>query len=309
MLFLQYITKTREYDYCAMREDLKGLSERYPFLRLDSIGSSVLGRSLPVLAWGEGDYRVLLCGAHHGKEWITSLLLMRFAEILCSGLASEEGEGMFSDLAKTATYFIIPMINPDGVGLSIHGISRDFPDALRARLICANGGSEDFIAKWQANARGVDLNHNYDAAFERGRAFAMRLGICGPGPTRWSGAKPESEPESRALVRFTKEFLPDVCVAYHSQGEVIYADFEGKATKRARRIAREMSRISGYELDETEGVESCSGYKDWVINELYLPAYTVEVGHGENPLPLAQFEEIMEKNLKMLLFLGRSAEI
>lgn len=307
---MQYITKTRVYDHRAVSDDLTLLAERYPFLECSVIGSSVLGRPIPALRWGEGERCILLCGAHHGKEWITALLMMRFAEILCSEYMQERNTGgKILDLYRSASYHIIPMLNPDGVELCIHGLRGDIPDNVRTALIRANGGSEDFVGKWQANANGVDLNHNYDAAFERGRAFAQRLGVSGPGPTRYSGERPESEPESAALAQLTRELMPDVCAAYHSQGEIIYANFDGKATQRALRIAAEMSRLSGYELDETEGMASCSGYKDWVINELYLPAFTIEVGRGENPLPLSQFDDILQKNREMLFFLGQSQEL
>lgn len=297
------ITRAREYDYNEMTADLLSLLKNYHYLRIGGIGKSVLDKDIPVIRWGEGDCRVLLCGAHHGNEWITSLLLMRFAEILCKELECENEE--ITDLYSEASYYIIPMLNPDGVNLSIHGLNEEISDDIRAKLINANDGSEDFKGKWQANIRGVDLNHNYDAAFERGCAFAQKLGILGPGPTRFSGEHPESEPESAALVDFTKKLMPDICAAYHSQGEIIYADFDGKATKRAKRVAAELSRLSGYTLDETEGVASCSGYKDWVINEFYLPAYTIEVGYGKNPLPLSQFDKIVKDNIKMLIFMGQ----
>ena len=297
-----FITSVRNYDYNEMTNDLLALFKKYHYLKIGGIGKSVLDNDIPVIRWGEGDCRVLLCGSHHGNEWITSLLLMRFLEILCKERNLENEE--IVDLYSEASYYIIPMLNPDGVNLSIHGLTDEIPVDIRTKLIAANNESSDFKGKWQANIRGVDLNHNYDAALLRGCAFAQKLGITGPGPTRFSGEKPESEPESKALVSFTKKLMPDICAAYHSQGEIIYADFDGKATKRAKRIAEELSRLSGYNLDQTEGVASCSGYKDWVINELYLPAYTIEVGLGENPLPFSQFDKILKDNLKMLIFMG-----
>ncbi len=298
-----FITNARNYDYNEMTQDLLALFKNYHYLKIGGIGKSVLDNDIPVIRWGEGNCRVLLCGSHHGNEWITSLLLMRFVEILCKERNLENEE--IVDLYSEASYYIIPMLNPDGVNLSINGLTDDIPDNIRTKLIAENNGSSDFKGKWQANIRGVDLNHNYDAAFMRGCAFAQKLGIVAPGPTRFSGEKPESEPESAALVNFTKKLMPDICAAYHSQGEIIYADFDGKATKRAKRIAEELSRLSGYNLDKTEGVASCSGYKDWVIGELYLPAYTIEVGMGENPLPLSQFDKIVKDNLKMLIFMGQ----
>ena len=299
---MRYITRVRRYDYKEMMKDSGKLLIKYPFLQEEILGASVLGRKLPAIRWGEGENSVLIVGAHHGNEWITSLLCMRFLEILCRELEVEEN-AEYKCLYKMASYYIVPMLNPDGVALSLHGLS-SVPDNIKPHLIRANGGLEDFIGKWQANASGVDLNHNYDAAFESGRLLAAKMGILGPGPTRWSGAMPESEPESAALASFTRRLMPQISVAYHSQGEVIYADFEGKATDEALKIAEKMSRLSGYELDETQGVESCSGYKDWIIDKLHLPAYTVEVGQGVNPLPLSQFDKILKDNVEMLLFLG-----
>ncbi len=307
---MSYLTQTREYDYQALMEDGAALLKKYPFLSQEMIGCSLRGRELPAFSFGRGDYQVLLCGAHHGKEWLTALLLMRFCEILCKGFASERttnGKDM-THLFDEAKYVIVPMVNPDGVELCIHGLNCEFSEEEKRTLVQYNGGSADFIGKWQANARGVDLNHNYDAAFLRGKELAEADGIMGPGPTRFSGPYPESEPESSALASLTRRLRPQVCVAYHSQGEVIYADFEQKASEKAKRIAEKMSRSSGYMLDQTEGIASCSGYKDWVIDALGLPAFTVEVGIGENPLPLSQFDEIMRKNIEMLLYLGRGKQ-
>lgn len=303
---MSYLTEIREYDYRELCKDAEVLMAKYPFLIKENIGQSVWGKELFYLRFGEGEKKILLCGAHHGKEWITALLLARFCEILCKGYESERttnGKDM-TQLFHEASYFIIPMLNPDGVELCIHGLSGVEDEKERERLLCCHGSSADFVGQWQANASGVDLNHNYNALFQTGKEVAKREGIIGPGPTRWSGEFPESEPESAALARLTRRLKPDICIAYHSQGEVIYADFEGKASDCARRIAEAMSGFTGYRLDQTEGMASYSGYKDWVIDELGLPAYTVEVGLGENPLPLSQFDEIMRKNIEMLLYLG-----
>ena len=162
------------------------------------------------------------------------------------------------------------------------------------------------FSKWQANINGVDLNHNYDASFEKGVFYQHKLGIFGPGPTRYSGPHPESEPESKAVAEFTRSFRPHIAVAYHTQGEIIYFDFESQSTERGRDMAKAMAEISGYELDQTEGMASYSGYKDWVINEFHIPAFTVEAGLGENPLPLSQFGKIYRDNLNMLLYLVKA---
>ena len=42
------------------------------------------------------------------------------------------------------------------------------------------------------------------------------------------------------------------------------------------------------------------GYKDWFIQEFDRPGFTVELGLGENPLPLSSFGSLLEKTKAML---------
>ncbi len=298
------IVNARQYTYEAMQEDIKALLKEYPFLDYFPIGMSVGGCELPALSWGKGEKKILLNGAHHGMEWMTSLLLMAMLETCCHHYRNRTGIGTadFVRLFSKVTMVICPMINPDGVSLAIRGLSEKLPPITKTRLKDYNGGRTDFSG-WQANLHGVDLNHNYDAAFQKGVFAQHQLKIFGPGPTRYSGPEPESEPETKALADFTRQFRPNVAVAYHTQGRVIYYDFESLATEQAKRMAQRLAEIGSYSLDETEGMASYSGYKDWVIQEFGIPAFTIEAGLGENPLSLAQFEEIYLDNLPMLLYL------
>ncbi len=293
----------RTYTHEALTEDIEFLRKKYPFLRTEEIGSSVLGKKIYALFWGKGDKKILLNAAHHGSEWITSLLCMHMLERLSSSyLYGIKTDALnYNDLYKTHTLCLIPMINPDGVMLETGGFS-SLPKDMQKTLLFYNEESDDFT-KWQANIHGVDLNHNYDALFDAGVALQKKLGINSPGPTRFSGAHPESEPESLALATFTRRFLPDIALAYHSQGKVIYYDFNSLASKEAKKIAKKMADVSGYALDETSGMASFSGYKDWAIQTFGIPAFTIECGLGENPLPLSQFKTIFEDNYNMLLCL------
>ncbi|MBR6728982.1 MAG: M14 family metallocarboxypeptidase, partial [Clostridia bacterium] len=274
------------------------------FLKIFSIGKSILGKELFCISWGKGEKRIFLNGAHHAMEWITSLLLLRMMEEFSFGYKNDVsfGSASFQKLFHEITLVMCPMVNPDGVNLEINGLTDDLPPLTKTRLMDYNGGSKSF-AKWQANIRGVDLNHNYDAGFYKGVFMQQKLGIYGPAPTRYSGTEPESEPEVQAICRFTRSFLPHIAVAYHTQGKQIYYDFEAKATEKARQMVKQLAEISGYQPDTTDGMASYSGYKDWVINEFYIPAFTIEAGLGENPLPLSQFDAIYDDNLKMLLHL------
>ena len=68
----------------------------------------------------------------------------------------------------------------------------------------------------------------------------------------------------------------------------------------ARELGEEFARVSGYSLEEVPFESSFAGYKDWFIQRFRRPGYTIEVGEGENPLPLSQFDEIYRDNMGIL---------
>ncbi len=302
---MRIICTDKNYTYEVFTEDCKRLIRAFPFLENGTIGRSVLEKKIPFFRFGKGEKKIILVGAHHGKEWITAMLTMAMLARLCSLYSDRKryGEQSLTDFYRTRSLYVIPMLNPDGVNLCINGLTDDIPVFLRSRLIGMNGGSRDFVGKWQANIHGVDLNHNYDALFEKGKALAFADGVYGPGAGRYSGDTPESEPESRALADFTRTLLPDLVIAYHSQGEEIFYKFNGYSARGAENLAAQIARKTGYTLIEATGLTDCSGYKDWVIDHFRIPAFTIEVGKGENPLPLTQFDKILEENFSAVISL------
>ncbi|MGI6150524.1 MAG: M14 family metallopeptidase [Christensenellales bacterium] len=291
-----------DYTYAVLERDIQGLKARFPFLQVGVAGRSVLGKNLYYLRLGEGPNEVFYNAAHHALEWITTPVLMKFIEDFAHAFSRGQTLGSnFSpvEIYRQSSLYFIPMVNPDGVDLVLDGLSPDNP--YYDRLIAWNGGSSDFSTVWQANIRGVDLNHNYNAAWEESKRAEAELGITGPGPTRYSGPAPESEPETRAVADFTRNRNFRLVMAYHSQGEVIFWDFMGLAPPEGRAIGEQFARVSGYTLSSPEGIASYAGYKDWFIQDWRRPGYTIEVGRGRNPLPISQFDSIYAKNLDMLL--------
>ncbi len=278
-------TPERPFDYGEMMQALNSLSEKYPFAELFYLGNSILGRSIPVVKLGHGRGEVLYVGSHHGMEWLTSALLVRFLWELCHAIEEEHRIYDISPalLLSARTLYILPMLNPDGVEYQIHGIDDDNP--LGERVLEMNGGSEDF-SHWQANARGVDLNHNYDAGFAAYKKLEADAGILSGAPTRYSGEAPESEPEVRMLCDFIRfhDSLRGV-MTLHTQGEEIFYRSGGVELPRSRIIARRLSELCGYKLSVAEGLASYGGLTDWCVQKRGLPSFTVECGKGENPLP------------------------
>lgn len=79
--------------------------------------------------------------------------------------------------------------------------------------------AQTFQKNWQANIKGVDLNHNYNASWYESKIAEESYGVYGPGPTRYGGPYPESEPESRSVADFTRNHNFRLILAYHSQGK------------------------------------------------------------------------------------------
>ncbi len=287
------------FDYEKLTQSLQDFAGKYLSARLFSAGKSVAGRELWCVAVGRGKKQVFLNGAHHALEWITASLLANFLwDFAAAAEAGEELGGYNArNIFERCTFTVLPMVNPDGVQMVLHGLSEGDPNY--GNIVRWLDG-QDVQEVWQANLNGVDLNHNYDALFEQGKQVAAEVyGITGPGPTRWSGAYPFSEPETAAVRRLVLEGEFPVAVAFHTQGEVIYWSFDGN--RKFRMQAEVLSRASGYALDNTVGISSYSGFKDWYLDKFDLPAFTVEAGLGENPLPFSQFEGIKQACYPLIL--------
>ena len=98
---------------------------------------------------------------------------------------------------RTFDMWLVPTLNPDG----------------RA-------------ADTRQNGHGVDLNRNFRAGWTRHGA---------PWSTYYSGARPFSEPETRAARRLIERVRPTLSVWYHQHERLVWA--WGRSTAAARRYA------------------------------------------------------------------------
>ena len=90
-------------------------------------------------------------------------------------------------------------------------------------------------------------------------------------------------------------------MAFHSQGGEIYYDFDGKAEKRSLDLANAFADASGYTAACPEGSAAYGGCKDWFINEFGKAGFTIEIGHGKNPLPMDKLDSVYKENAPLLL--------
>ncbi len=219
------------------------------------IGYSCQGREIYALHVGETTGRQFIAVyAVHAREWITARLAVKHAKI-----GFNRGGG-----------WIIPLLNPDGAILS--QTSRPL---------------------WKANARGVDLNCNFDADWGSGR-----LNTRIRGGENCIGDYPFSEPETIALRDFTLRVRPYVTLSFHTKGEEIYWEYGGRGDKTGAEI---LQSVCGYKVKRIFG--SAGGYKDWCILSLNVPAYTIECGSDLLKHPIEKLSKLKKcyKALKVFV--------
>lgn len=209
------------------------------------IGYSACGREIFAMHIGSCCGRQLMAVyAVHAREWITAELAVRHIK---TGLS--EGWGGW----------IVPLVNPDGAEIS-----------------------QSVAPLWKANARGVDINCNFDALWGTGR---LNTRVCGA--ENCIGDSPFSEPESRAVAHFTTRIMPNATFAFHTKGEEIYWRFDGRGDERGAKI---LSLATGYHYKEAVG--SAGGYKDWCLMRLGIPSYTIECGSDRLTHPIKRVNRL-----------------
>lgn len=309
------------YTYDEMQQDLAALQAEYPaFLQLHSAGKSVEGRDITEVILGniESKYHILIQASMHAREYMNTILMLnQINDYLlqktkkCSETQScnrhtlpqnlfrfplfsrakehiYEGENNIQDIC----FHIIPMTNPDGVTLC-----QNMNAALANPIVkkCAESGHEanHFIQRWKANARGVDLNRNFDIGWA---SYTGAPDPCGEG---YKGPSPASEPETQAILRTASKHNFVCCISYHSSGNLIYWDYgcRGKLREKELALANYASAITGYPLHSTiQDAAATAGCSDYFVLKLKIPAITIETGAGKCPLRAEEYPEIYRKN-------------
>lgn len=280
----QWERKTAEYGYAQMVRDIGELQNSYSFIRVEQIGSSVMGKPIPAIVIGNGSVPVHANGSVHANEWITSALLMQFVEDYARAYDSGGAWNGWDALAafERTTLWIVPMSNPDGVELVQEGISPEHP--FYASIMEWNQGSHKF-QRWKANIRGIDLNDQFPAYWEEEQT---RRGVYAPAPLNYGGTRPLSEPEAIALAELSERIPFEMALSFHTQGQEIYWNYRDYEPDDAWRWAERFQKASGYRAVKLSG--SDAGYKDWFIQRYRKPGFTIEVGNGISPLPLDDFD-------------------
>lgn len=149
-----------------------------------------------------------------------------------------------ADIPADKTIVVVPVVNPDGTGIGQRN-----------------------------NARGVNLNRNFPTSnwtgdIQTGSGFRPGEGGSGAG----------SEPETQALMNFTRQLNPAFTVTFHSSGRLVNSNDAGNSIAKGRQYAS----LAGYSFipnsatTGTFGFEMTGTYEDWLL-ERGSPAILIEL--------------------------------
>lgn len=115
------------YTYEMMVEDIEALAEQYSDrVSYQVIGMSLDGRNIYEIILGNADAEnhIMMQAAIHGREYMTTQLLMKLVEYYAYYYDTGTFHGIsYGELLSQTAIHIVPMSNPDGVTISQVGVS------------------------------------------------------------------------------------------------------------------------------------------------------------------------------------------
>jgi len=245
------------WTYARLRSEAEALARDFPSaVRLDACGHSLGGS--PIITLGVGPERpaIAFVGLVHAGEAGPELLLP-----MLRGLLSEH-----RDLAGQTGVAILPNLNPDE----------------REAMAC---GTPWYL---RTNHNGVDLNRNFDAAWDE-VSYGYGLDSSDPDAATYRGPAPSSEPETQAAVRFIEAQRPQAVFSFHCLASICSNAFlttakavgDAAFAERAVHIARAYDQgMFPENTAETRVHYACSAgsLPHWAYARFGMPAFDLELG-------------------------------
>ncbi len=150
---MNIVSTTVPYTYFSLQQNLIMLKDYFPFLKIEVVGESVLGKKIYAVRLGTGPNKVFYSASIHANEWITSIILMKFIEDYCDSFFTNSLlNGIpINYLFTSFSIYLIPMVNPDGVDL-VNDVYNQFSyQYSKAKEISNNFPDIPFPSGWKAN--------------------------------------------------------------------------------------------------------------------------------------------------------------
>lgn len=276
-----------------------------------NIGKTEWGQNILcyVLGDAESEKSILLHGTIHAREYISSFVLYKMMDYL-------------SHFYIPCKLYFIPLVNKDGAMLCIKKnllFSQKNHEKIEKNYnFVKNIDKNDVkLAKrllsrydmnlLKSNAKGVDLNVNFDCDWGEGKHNFFSY----PSYQNFIGTRPCCSKENKCLIRATKNLRPSLTLSFHSRGEVFYYGYKGesKPLKQIEKVYKTIIKKSTkYKAIFTKG--STGGYKDWCITKLSIPSFTIELAPDSIPHPISSIHTdiIFAKVKSLVLDLSKSLE-
>lgn len=272
------IALNQRYSYQDIFSSLQVLSAEFPeFTVCRIVGESHDERHIPMLRLGLGQKTLVCTAGLHGRESVNPVLLLRMIEEYAAAFAGRGEIAGISAEGLLTQYSIcfLPLLNPDGYEIALHGYEIVQNPLLRRLCRQKNINAQD----WKYNARGVDINRNFPS-----RSYIQQQLREYPG----------SEQETQALMRIFRDYETVGYLDFHSRGNIIYYYRQAMPytyNLRSRRLAKHLQKASGYALGKREeefmsslnGGNSVHFYSETTGN----PAITIETVEGDAAFPMA----------------------
>jgi hypothetical protein len=223
-----------------------------------TIGQSVQARAIEAYIYGTGATPLLFVGGiHGGYEWNSVMLSYEFIDYL---------ENNPSIIPDNISVMIIPSANPDGVFALTDKVGRFSTQDIKQDIADGTG---------RFNAKGVDLNRNFDCKWQKESRWRNNIVSAGEAPF--------SEPETRALRDFIFENNPASVIFWHSQANAVYAsECENGILPETLVLMNTYSSASLYKAVESFDAYDITGDAEGWLASIRIPSITVELSSHQD---------------------------
>jgi hypothetical protein len=197
----------------GIRDELYQIArQNRDIVKLEVLGESHQGREHIALKLTHNARRVadgsspavLYAGTYHAREWISTEVSRRL--LLWYIERYKAGDPAITNLLRTTELWFVPVHNPDGYEHTF-----DVERLWRKNLNDNDGDGQT------TNADGVDLNRNHREHWnydDEGSSTQFSS-------QTYRGSAPESEPETKAMVRLFDDVDFSFAISYHSFGQLL----------------------------------------------------------------------------------------
>ena len=302
----------------GIKDQLAEIEKTYPdIIKVTPVGRSIQKR--PILAvrvtkkQSKKGYRqkpkVLFHATTHAREWISTQMAMRLIRYLADNYGKLD---RVTNLLNETEVWVVPVVNPDGYEYT-------FTDERLWRKNLRDNDRNGEIT----TADGVDLNRNHDSGFW---GLDEEGATNDPTDNTYRGSSPNSEPETRALIRLINLKKFKYAVSYHSYGNLILYPlgwqvntpslddpiFVAQSGTDDNPAIRDTINDVGYDPGVSADLYITNGdFTEWGYNVAGIPSYTIELTDGyafEFPDDEKMVQTVFEDNLEFALSVAESAK-